>query len=108
MNNLYQQWVDTLQSANIKPLADDTCCKLLAIISVFGGEKEAVILNTKLHTDILYAQKRLNLFGGEIPNAELIPLLQQYIHELEPDKTRIERTKPLWAIELLEKYGVKL
>lgn len=108
MNNLYKQWVDTLQNADIKPLSDDTCCKLLAITSVYGGEKEAVTLNTRLHTDILYAQKRLNLFGGEIPDTELIPLLQRYIHELELYKTETECAKPLWAIKLSEEYGVKL
>lgn len=106
--NLYRQWIDTLQCARIKPLADSTCCKLMAILYVFGGGKEEFTHHNKFLADVGYAQKRLNISGGEIPDQELIPALQKYINELTPDGMQGEWRKPQWALELMIRYDITL
>lgn len=108
MNTLYQQLIDTLQCAKIKPLADSTCCKLLAILYVFGGNREEFTHHNKFLADINYAQKRLNISGGEIPNWDLIPELQKYIKELTPDGIQDEWRKPQWALKLMGRYDITL
>lgn len=108
MENLYQQWTDSLQNIGINPLSGDTCCKLLAIIYIFGGGREEFTLSSKFQTDIQYAQKRLNILGGEVPDKELTPVLQNYIKELAPDGIQGEWFKPLWAVELVKKYDINL
>lgn len=108
MNALYQQWIDTLQCARIKPLSDSTCCKLLTILYVFGGSREEFTHHSKFLADIDYAQKRLNISGGEIPDQELVPELQQYIHELTPDGIQGEWKKPQWALALMNRYDIIL
>lgn len=108
MEDIYKLWCDTLQSAGIKPLGDDTCCQLLAILYVFGGERAEFTLATKLRTDIRYAQKRLNLLGGEMPDPELVPVLNRYVGQLAPKGIEGEWFKPQWAVELMSRYGIKL
>lgn len=108
MNALYQQWGDTLQCARIKPLSDSTCCKLLAILYVFGGSREEFTHHSKFLADIDYAQKRLNISGGEIPDQELVSELQKYIHELTPDGIQGEWRKPQWALALMSRYDIIL
>lgn len=108
MNTLYQQWVDALQCADIKPLNDSTCCKLLAILYVFGGSRVEFTHHNKLLADIGYAQKRLNISGGEIPDHELTSELQKYINELTPDGIQGEWRKPKWALEVMNRYNITL
>lgn len=108
MSNLYQQWIETLQCARIKPLADSTCCKLLAILYVFGSGREEFTHHNKFLADISYAQKRLNISGGEIPDIKLIPELQKYIKELTPDGIQGEWRKPQWALKLMSRYDITL
>lgn len=108
MSVLYQQWIDSLQCARIKPLADSTCCKLLAILYVFGGSREEFTHHDKFLADISYAQKRLNISGGKTPNRELIPELQKYINELAPDGVQGELRKPQWVLKLLSRYDITL
>lgn len=108
MHDLYRQWSDTLQSVGIKPLSDDTCCKLLAITYIFAGGRSEFVLNHKLQTDICYAQKRLRILGGEIPDPELTSTLRHYICELAPCGIVGEWLKPEWAIELMSRYDLAL
>jgi hypothetical protein len=70
--------------------SDDFCCKLLAWVFIFGGGNEAITLNKVMRESIFVAQKRLNLLGGEVPNAELLPLLQKYIRQAEYHENGIE------------------
>lgn len=108
MNTLYQQWIDALQCARIKPLADSTCCKLLAILYVFGGSREEFTHHDKFLADISYAQKCLNISGGEITDKKLTPTLQKYINELAPDGIQGEWRKPQWALALMSRYDITL
>lgn len=117
--NLYKQWTESLQDIGLKPIPDDTCCRLLAILYVFGGNSEFFTHHPKLLIDIKYAQTRLNLEGGKTPNAELIPFLQEYIKDLEsaveaaPYKANgsyvYEKDLKSWAIDFMKRrYNIKL
>ena len=58
-NDFYQAMLDTSLNCGIKILSDDFCCKLLAWLCMFGGEKEATTQNKKMRAEILYAQKKI-------------------------------------------------
>jgi tRNA(Ile2) C34 agmatinyltransferase TiaS len=97
----YKKMLLTAESAGIKIVSDDKCCRLLAWLYVHGGGNEAVTVNLKLNADILEAQKRLNLYGGERVNLELLPTLQEYIRQAES-------SNPDWIAELCKYYGLNL
>jgi hypothetical protein len=99
--NDYRAMLATAEQCGLKIVSDDKCCRLLAWLLVHGGGNEAVTVNLKLNADVLEAQKRLNLFGGERPNTELLPLLQAYIKEAET-------SNPDWIADLCKYYGLNL
>lgn len=104
----YENWINALEIINIKPISDDTCCKLMAILYVFGGSSEVFTHNIKLVVDIKYAQRRMNLFGGEIANIDLLSNIKSYIKELQPNGLYGEDVKCDWAIELMNKYNINM
>jgi len=81
----------------------DFACKLLAYTYVMGGGNKAVVLNPAMNAGIGMATQLLNLKGGEIPNADLLPNLQQRIAELEED---MENTA--WLPEIGERYHLTI
>lgn len=97
----YKAMLETAEQAFLKIVSDDKCCRILAWLYVHGGGNEATTVNLKLNADILEAQKRLNLFGGEQPNSELLPLLQAYIKDAET-------SNPEWVSDLCYYYGLNL
>jgi hypothetical protein len=97
----YKAMLDTASQCGIKIVSDDKCCRLLAWLYVHGGGNEAATVNLKLNADILEAQKRLNLYGGERANIELLPKLQEYIKEAQT-------SNPKWIAELCQYYGLNL
>jgi hypothetical protein len=105
---LYGQWIDSLKSAGIHPISDDTCCKLLAILYVYGGDSEDFTHQYNLLLDIEYSMKRLNIDGAEIPNKELSELLRKYVNELQPQGWFGEREHPEWAVKLMKRYDIEL
>lgn len=108
MSSLYRQWNEALQSAGITPLSDDTCCRLLAILYLFGGERSEFTRHDRLTTDLRYAQRRLRLLGGETPDGALTPVLRRYVSELAPQGLAAEPVKTPWAAELMKRYEVTL
>lgn len=103
-NDFYQAMLDTSLNCGIKILSDDFCCKLLAWLCMFGGEKEATTQNNKMRTEILYAQKRLNIYGGEVVNKDLLPLLKQRMKECGIGG---EPRLPEWIGEIDGRYNFK-
>ena len=101
---LYERMLETAEQCGLKILSDDFCCKLLAWLYVFGGEYEMVLYNLKMRAEIEYAQKRLNVYGGEICNQALFPLLKQRMHECG---TYFNPVLPEWIAEIDERYGIK-
>jgi len=83
-------------------MTDSYCCQLLAFLLVYGGENEKVVKDVALNVDMLIAQQRLNIYGGEIPNAELVGLMRRYIKELREGGEQIE-----WLQEIYKRYNLK-
>lgn len=107
---IYEQMHASAEAAGMKVITDDHCCKLLAWLYVFGGGDERVTHDYKVNTDIRVAQKRLRLEGGKTPNAELLPMLQFYIKQVEPYLTAPtdEFVQPEWVNEISKYYGLKV
>lgn len=102
--DLYRRLKRTAEGAGMKLISDDRCCQLLAWLYAYGGGTEAVTQNFVLNEDIKYAQERLNLYSGEIPNVELLPLLQKYMQEIDAFK-RVNR-EPRWVEEICKYYRI--
>jgi hypothetical protein len=117
MRDLLNQFYETAANAGLKVISDDYCCRLLAWLYVYGGGKERTTDGGIMTAHIFYAQKRLNLFGGEKPN-RLIFLMQKYVREITGDNEAAFLTEggkegydqfrnpPEWVDQLEEKYGV--
>lgn len=95
----YEKLVNTAEQCGIKIVNDDMCCKLLAWVFVKGAYTELTTYNVNLRTDIITAQKRLNVFGGEIPNSDLCQKFRKYTKELEENKAD-------WLDGFNKKYGL--
>ena len=100
----YSELLETAFNCGLKILSDDFCCKLLAWLYVFGGSYEAALKNKKMNTDIQHAQKRLNIYGGEISNQKLVPLLKRRIKECGDFKIP---KLPDWIDEIDTRYELK-
>jgi hypothetical protein len=99
MKEFYRAFHKTAKSAGIKILSDDNCCRLLAWLLQFGGGREETTLNLRLNEDILEAQDRLNLYGGERANARLLPVLKSYDSDAK-DYLDGKISKPQWIAEI--------
>lgn len=95
----YEKLVNTAEQCGIKIVTDDMCCKLLAWVYVKGAYTELTTYNVKLRIDILTAQKRLNVLGGEIPDSKLSEKFRKYTKELEEENAD-------WLDEFNRKYGL--
>ena len=95
----YEKLANTAEQCGIKIVSDDMCCKLLAWVFVKGAYTELTTYNVKLRTDILKEKKRLNVFGGEIPNSKLSEKFRKYTKELEEENAD-------WLDEFNRKYGL--
>ena len=60
---------------------DEYLCEWLAIVYEFGHE--FFVLDAKGYAISTCAQIRLNIFGSEVPNLELLPILQTKLSELK-------------------------
>jgi hypothetical protein len=106
-----------MEITGMKIISDDLCCRILAYLYTYGGGNESVTFNDRLRTDIFEAQKRLNLNpidGDPVPNAELLPVLQDYIKSITNANeyefwlgNREYETPPEWVIELEKRYNIK-
>jgi hypothetical protein len=101
-NDLRKSLHETALSAGIPIISGDKCCRLLAWLYIYGGGQEQVVFDERLNTDIVYAQKRLNVMGGKIPDTELAPILQSYIKSVTD-----YGNPPEWVYELEKEYGIK-
>lgn len=99
----YEKLMITCSQCGIKIITDDFCCKLLAWVYMFGAETEMVTFNVMLRTDIQEAQRRVNLFGSEIPNRELCNKVRNYINECGE---YFKPIRPSWIDEIDNKYGI--
>jgi hypothetical protein len=102
MNDFREQLYAAAESAGLKIISDDKCCRLLAWLYVYGGGNEQPVIDGRLRNMFLSAQRRLNLLGGERPDVELLPVLQEYINSITDYKNPLE-----WVLELEKEYNMK-
>jgi hypothetical protein len=74
-------------------LSDEKCGELLAWLNIYGGGNSACVLNKGLNAAIQLAQKKCNLYGGEIPNVEIVTILQKKSIETYSDINMVERVR---------------
>jgi len=103
MRKLYRQLINSCEAAGLKVISDEKCCKLLAWLYAYGGSTESVVFSYKLNEDIQYAQKRLNVFGGEKINTD--EQLRGYLLEVEKS-CQGKAPHPPWAYEICDYYGL--
>ena len=99
MNSDYGKLMATSELAGLKIISDDWCCKLLAWLLIYGGGNESVVQNNKLFVDIITAQTRLNIKGGEMPDSELVLVMKKYVDEIIKKHSE-------WVVEIEKKYNV--
>jgi hypothetical protein len=97
-----KQLYETALSAGLPIISGDKCCQLLAWLYIYGGANEQTVFNEKLRNAIFSAQQRLNINGGEVPDMELTPVMQNYIKSVSD-----YNNPPEWIIELEKEYGLK-
>ena len=66
------------------------------------AEHEKVVKDVSLNGDILIAQQRLNIYGGETPNVELVVKMQRFIKEL-----KVSGEQCMWLNEICKRYNLK-
>jgi hypothetical protein len=104
-SQLIKAFFQTAHNCDLKVLSDDFCCRLLAWVSIFGGGREEVVLQSYLRESIFHARDRLNIKGGETPDAALLPILQEYMKEAESARDK-KIDMPAWIIEIEKKYNL--
>jgi len=106
-NNHFNDLEEAFNKVGHSMYSDDFCCKLLAWLYVFGGGYEAVVINNGMYQAIQTAQRRLNLYGGEVPNGSLLPLFRRYSKEAENHEKGIVEAK--WVNkEIHSRYKIPL
>lgn len=112
LDDVYSDMLETAYNSGLKVLSDEYCCELLAVCYFVAPEE--MVFDPKVRVELEYAQKKLNLFGGEKPNAELVPLLQKKIKELSKNHDiavrfldRESEELPSWAAEVAKRIGFK-
>lgn len=116
--NVREQFLTSLFLAGIPAMRMDDCCRLLAIVYVIGGSMEAFTHNEKLVAEWKYAQKRVGLEDGKVPDAEAVSALKKYVSELETyyknaqynsnSQSPFSKVHPEWVIEFMRnRYGIK-
>lgn len=98
--SVFDALLTTMKNAGFGYMSDERCCEILALVYHFGSE--SMVLNPIFYRVVVYAQDRLNIFGGEAVHVELASMLQSKIKELEAEKL------PEWANEVADKYNVVL
>ena len=105
MSDLREKMYDTALSAGIHIISDDECCQLLAYLHLEGGCNEQMVLEEKIRNALFYAQKRLNILGGEVPNIELFPVFMEYVNSCT--RKEFDDDPPEWVLALEKKWGIK-
>lgn len=101
--NLAAQLEASFNQFGASMMRDDFAAKLLAYVYVMGDENKAVVLHQGLHAGIRIAQQKFNLYGGEVPSAVGVRLLQKYIPELERKGLHCP-----WLSEIEKRYNLNM
>jgi hypothetical protein len=105
MNDLRKELFAACLGADVSILGFDKCCQLMAWTLVFGGYTSETVLNIKLREAIFYAQRRLRIKGGEVPDVDGVLRIQEYTRDLRAYAGGA--AKPVWLAEMEADYGVE-
>jgi len=96
----------SLNAIGCSMMNNDFAAKLLAYVYVCGGSNENITHHEGIVAGINIAQRKFNLHGGEIPKAEGVILIKEYVRELE---TAIENEEKCeWIDEIEKRYNLIL
>lgn len=104
MEDLKRQWNDACKAFGLIAIGRDTAAKLLAIVYVLGGEREAFVFNVKINADLNYICDVYGFRGGDTPDRRVAESLKKYVIELE----RCGENYPNWAIDMMKRYNIIL
>lgn len=100
-----EQWNDSCRVCGFASIKKNTAAQILAIIYIFGGEREVFTHNEKLLADIEYIQQEYGFYGGMIPDGYVVQRFQTYAKEL----FHCGQDYPEWAIKLMkENYNITI
>ena len=116
--DIRQKMINTCLSAGIPWMNADTCARVFAVLYVHGNN-EYMTHCVPFLQDCEYIQRRFNIMGAEIPDADFVCSVKEYVKELEDyEKSHkdeksmsalYERHIPEWAITLFRgRYGIEL
>lgn len=109
MTDFRKQWNENCKAAGLVSISKDTAAKLLAIVYVLGGDREAFTHNEKLKSDIEYIQEVYGFQGNEVPNKDVADLFRKYVVELDFFTPSINQWHPQWAKKLMEEnYNINI
>ena len=116
-SELYRDWLGAFEAIGTPAISRDTAARILAVTYVHGNN-EALTHNTKYLQDIHHIGRMYHIEGGEVPDADVVMLMQRYVRELEhyydehkddPSDALFQSKAPEWAHDLfLERYDIKL
>lgn len=99
----YKRWLESFRQLGLPAIGTDTSARILAVVHSLGNN-EQMALCPKLRADLRYIQDVFGIDGGEIPKAEIVGPLREYINEIENSDT-----VPEWAEKLFkERYGIEI
>lgn len=119
---LQQDWLNSCLAADIPAVTRDTAARIFAVLNVYGGEHEEMVMNHKFTNEMKYIQRRYGIEGGQRPDTDVVQLIQHYITELEQyeeerakeaatdaDGKKVMDAAPEWAVKLFrDRYGIRL
>lgn len=117
-HELYKDWLGAFAAIGTPAIGHDTAARILAVTYVHGNN-EALVMNKKYLAEVKHIQQMYHIDGAEIPDPEIVTLIQQYVKELEQyrDEHANEQTgeavfhnhAPEWAHKLfMERFDIKL
>ena len=98
MNSIYdtpeykERWAmyESALQVGLPIVSRETCAIICAMLQVWGNH-EMFTHNHRLVAELLYAQKRFHVEGGESPDAEFATIMQSYVSQLELMQQREDR-----------------
>lgn len=105
--NFYLATLRTADAAKMTVVKEDDLVTVLAILHV-AGNNELMTHSYKFMGDVLFAQEKFHVRGGERPDIWIVAKLKKKIAELE-DYMEDTGDYPAWARDfMMKRYGIKL
>lgn len=105
--DFYLSMLRTADAVKMAVVTEDDLIMALAILHV-AGNNEMMTHSYKFMGDVLFAQEKFHIRGGERPDIWIVAKLRKKIAELE-DYLEDNDDYPAWARDfMMKRYGIKL